>query len=64
MPREVFDVEEFVKLSEMALACRVKRLKDLVKLKLRTPSSLYTIKLEAPQAEEVLKRIKCQVEEV
>jgi len=64
MPREVFDVEEFVKLSEIALACRVKRLKDHVKLKLRTPSSLYTVKLETPQAEEVLKRIKCQVEEV
>lgn len=64
MPREVFDVEEFVKLSETALACRVKRLKDLVKLKLRTPRTLYTIRLEAPEAEEVLKRVKCEVQEV
>lgn len=64
MPTEIFDAEEFVKLSEVALACRVKRLKDLVKLKLRTPSMLYTIKLQAPQAEEALKRIKCEIQEV
>jgi DNA-binding Lrp family transcriptional regulator len=64
MPKEITDIEEFVRLSEMALACRVKRLEDVVKLKLRTPSLLYTIKLEAPQAEEVLKRIKCEVQEV
>lgn len=64
MPTEIYDVEEFVKLSETALACRVKRLKDLVKLKLRTPRMLYTIKLEAPKAEDVLKRIKCEVQEV
>ena len=64
MPREITDIEEFVRLSEMALACRVKRLEDVVKLKLRTPSLLYTIKLGAPQAEEVLKRIKCEVQEV
>ena len=64
MPREITDTEEFVRLSEAALACRVKRLEDIVKLKLRTPSMLYTIKLEAPQAEDVLKRIKCEVQEV
>jgi DNA-binding Lrp family transcriptional regulator len=64
MPREITDIEEFVRLSEMALACRVKRLEDVVKLKLRTPSLLYTIRLEAPQAEEVLKRIKCEIQEV
>jgi len=64
MPTEILDVEEFVKLSETALACRVKRLKDLVKLKLRTPRMLYTIKLEAPKAGEVLKRIRCEVQEV
>jgi len=64
MPTEIHDVEEFVKLSEIALACRVKRLKDLVKLKLRTPRMLYTIKLEAAKAEEVLRRIKCEVREV
>jgi len=64
MPTEISDVEEFVKLSERATACRVKRLKDLVKLKLRTPRMLYSIKLEAAKAEEVLKRIKCEVREV
>ena len=64
MPAEVFDVEEFVKISELAATCRVKRLKDIVKLKLRTPSMLYTIKLQPPQAEEALKRIRCEIQEV
>lgn len=64
MPTEIFDIEEFVRLSEAALGCRVKRLKDIVKLKLRTPRMLYTIKLDSTKAEEVLKRIKCEVHEV
>ncbi|KYH37671.1 MAG: Ribosomal L38e protein family protein [Candidatus Bathyarchaeota archaeon B24] len=64
MPEEVFDVEKFVELSSHASECRVKRLGDLVKLKLRTKRRLYTIKLQAKDAEEVLKRIKCEVREV
>jgi len=64
MPAEISDVEEFVRLSELALDCRVKRLKEAVKLKLRTPNKLYTIRLQTPQAEEVLKRIKCEIQEV
>jgi ferritin-like protein len=43
MPAQISDIEEFVRISERAEECRVKRLEDLVKLKLRTPSKLYTI---------------------
>lgn len=63
MPVEISDIEEFVRISERAEECRVKRLEDLVKLKLRTPSKLYTIKLNAEKAAEVLKQIKCEVVE-
>jgi len=64
LPVELFDSEEFVRLSELATECRVKRLQEIVKLKLRTPSRLYTIKLDAGKADEVLKRLKCEVVEV
>jgi len=64
MPREVYSIEEFLKLAESASECRVKRLKDIVKLKLRTSRRLYTIKLDPAKAEEVLKNIKCEVIEV
>lgn len=63
MPTQTSDIEEFVRISERAEECRVKRLEDVVKLKLRTPSRLYTIKLNAEEAAEVLKRLKCEVVE-
>jgi len=61
MPSEVADTEEFVKLSERASECRVKRLKDIVKLKLRTPKQLYTMRLDPEKAAEVLKLVRCEV---
>jgi hypothetical protein len=61
MPAEVSDIDEFVRISERAEECRVKRREDIVKLKLRTPRKLYTIKLGADQAADVLKRVKCEV---
>ena len=61
MPAEVTDVQEFVKISDRAVECRVKRLKDVVKLKLRTPSKLYTIKVDPEKAAEMLKQIRCEV---
>jgi len=63
MPAEMSDVEEFIRISERADECRVKRLEDMVKLKLRTASKLYTIKLNADKAAEVLKQLKCEVVE-
>jgi len=64
MPSEVFDADEFVKLSEGAEYCRVKRLPDMVKLKLRTRHRLYTLKLEPGRLDDVLKRLKCETREV
>jgi ferritin-like protein len=64
MPAEVFDNEHFVKLSEHAEYCAVKRLKEVVKLKLRTPSKLYTLKIEPMKAEEIIKKLQCEIREI
>jgi hypothetical protein len=61
MPREIVDTEDFVRISERATECRVKRLKDIVRLKLRTPKQLYTIKVDPVKAAELLKQIRCEV---
>jgi len=64
MPSEIFDVEKFVMISAKAKYCIVKRLSDNVKLKLRTPSRLYTLKVEPLNADEVIKKLKCEIQEV
>ncbi len=64
MPREVSDMKEFIQLSANARECRVRRSGKHVKLKLRTSKKLYTIKLEANKAEEVIKNIECEIIEV
>ncbi|MBS7639563.1 MAG: 50S ribosomal protein L38e [Candidatus Bathyarchaeia archaeon] len=64
MPTEIFDVERFIELSEKAEYCIIKRLKDIVKLKLRTPRMLYTLKVDPAKAEEIIRQIKCEVREV
>lgn len=64
MPAEIFDVDEFVEISERADYCAVKRLKDMVKLKLRTTKRLYTLKVEPSKAEEVIKKLRCEIREI
>ncbi|RJS79367.1 50S ribosomal protein L38e [Candidatus Bathyarchaeota archaeon] len=64
MPAEIFDVEKFVEISERADFCIVKRLKEVVKLKLRTPKRLYTLKVDPVKAEEIIKRLGCEVREI
>lgn len=64
VPAEILSIDEFVGLSESALECRVKRSKDLVKLKLRTPGRLYTHKVKVERAEDVIRRLKCEIVEV
>ena len=64
MPSEIFDVEKFVAISAKAKYCQVKRLKETVKLKLRTPSRLYTLKVEPLKADETIKKLKCEIQEI
>jgi len=64
MPEEVFDVDKFVELSERAEYCSIKRLKRMVKLKLRTPRKLFTLKVNPAKAEEVVKKLRCEIREI
>ncbi len=64
MPAEIFDSSRFVEISERAEYCAVKRLKDVVKLKLSTASRLYTLKVEPAEAEELIKKLQCEIREI
>ena len=64
MPSEILDAEKFIEMSANAKFCAVKRLKSSVKLKLRTPSKLYTLKVEPGKAEETIKKLKCEIQEL
>ena len=64
MPEEVFDVDKFVQISERADYCDIKRLERMVKLKLRTSRKLYTLKVDPTKAEEVVKKLRCEIREV
>ncbi len=58
------DVDKFVELSGHAQFCAVKRLKDVVKLKIRTSKQLYTLKIQPLKAEEVIKKLQCEIREI
>jgi ferritin-like protein len=64
MPSEIHDADRFVEISGNAEYCAVKRLQDIVKLKLRTPGKLYTLKVEPVNAEEIIKRLQCEIREI
>ncbi len=64
MPEEVFDMDKFVEISERAEYCDIKRLKRMVKLKLRTPRKLFTLKVNPTKAEEVVKKLRCEIREI
>lgn len=64
MPREVQTEEEFLGLVELASECRVKRLPDTVKLKLRTPGYLYTFKTDPGTAERIIAALKIPIVDV
>jgi ferritin-like protein len=63
VPSEILDPEKFIETSGRAEYCSVKRLKDVVKLKLRTPRMLYTLKVAPLKAEEMIKKLQCEVRE-
>ncbi len=63
MPSEITNIDEFVAMSAKAKYCKVKRLKETVKLKLRTIGQLYTLKIEPIRADEIIKRLQCEIQE-
>lgn len=64
MPSEIFDMDKFIEISGRAEYCAVKRLKEIVKLKLRTSKRLYTLKVEPVKAEEIIKKLQCEIREI
>lgn len=60
MPKQITDVKEFIQLSNNAIECRIKRSEKFIKLKLRTPKELYTLKLDVKKSDDVLNKIKCE----
>ncbi len=64
MPQEIKDVEEFIHKSDRAYYCDIKRVSRVVKLKLRTPGKLYTLKADPDKAEEIIKKLRCEIREV
>jgi len=64
MPKQIFSAEDFKRLSEKAIECRVLRMDDKVKLKLRTPKMLYIFITSKEEADDLLKGIKVEVREI
>ena len=64
MPEEIFDVDKFIEIAERADYCNIKRLERVVKLKLRTPKKLYTLKVNPTKAEEIVKKLSCEIREI
>jgi len=64
LPIEIYNQDEFVKMSDGAEYCSVKRLKKIVKLKLRTRKQLYTLKADPLKVEEIIKKLKCKTREI
>ena len=64
MPTEITDAEKFIQLSEHAAYCAIKRLPKTVKMKLRTPNLLYTLKTDPSKAEEIIKKLRCEIQEI
>ena len=64
MPKEIYDEEKFLELAEFAIHCRVKRVKDVVKLKLRTKKLLYTYKTDPITADRLVRGLSCEIIEL
>ena len=64
MPEEIFDVDKFIQIAERAEYCSIKRLEREVKLKLRTPKKLFTLKVNPTKAEEIVKKLRCEIREI
>lgn len=58
MPKEIHQLEEIDEIIPRTIEVRVKKHKDFVKVKFRTKSYLYTIKLSEKEANVLLDKIK------
>jgi hypothetical protein len=58
MPKLITSAERFEELKSRATECRVVRSEESVKLKLRTPTFLYTYITNPDEAEDLIKGLK------
>lgn len=63
MPHELKSREEFDKLLDQAKEIRIKRADDSAKVKIRTKTGLYTLKVTAEDADSIAKSTKIPVTE-
>lgn len=64
MPQEIQDEDKFIEISQRAEYCNIKRLKQHVKLKLKTSKKLYTHKTNPTKAEQIIKKLQCEIREI
>jgi large subunit ribosomal protein L38e len=64
MPREITTEEEFLRIAKTAEECRVKKVQNVVKLKLRTKKQLYTFKTTPDKADELQQKLECSIVDV
>ncbi|GAB4318894.1 MAG: hypothetical protein Kow0069_22150 [Promethearchaeota archaeon] len=64
MPKEIKTEDDFLRISRVAEQCRVKRVKDTVKLKLRTARYLYTYKTDPDRAKALVEQVDCEIIEL
>ncbi len=58
MPKEITDISLIDKIIPKTIEVRVKKVKDIVKVKFRTRRYLYTIKLTDKEAETLINELK------
>ncbi|NWG08914.1 MAG: hypothetical protein HXX80_01135 [Nitrososphaerales archaeon] len=64
MPKQIFSVEDFKILLEKAIECRVLRMDDKVKLKLRTSKMIYVFITSKEEADRLLNEVKVEVKKI
>jgi len=58
MPKEITDIKEIDEIIKKANEIRVKRVKDIIKVKFRTKRYLYTVKLTEKEADALINELK------
>lgn len=64
MPVQIFSREVLLKLQEKATRCKVVRRGERIKIKLRTPRTLYVYITSNTEAEGILKNLKVPTEDI
>ena len=62
MPKEILKIEDLGPIIERAIECRTKRVGDVVKLKFRTKTTLYTIKVTPEEAAQIESEISSRMD--